>query len=55
MNKIIAAIVEKVGISEAQAHKVIDVLKEHADELPSLLAKSGLADKIPGGLGSLLD
>ena len=61
MDAIIAGLIEKVGLDEETAHKVIEFLKEHADELPALLAKSGLADQlpegvadaIPGGLGGL--
>jgi hypothetical protein len=34
--------------------KVIDFLKDHADEAVDLLGKSGLADKLPGGLGDKL-
>ena len=30
------------------------VVKEHADEVPKWLASSGLADKLPGGLGDKL-
>jgi hypothetical protein len=46
----------KVGISEEQAKMVIDFLKEHADEVPKLLASDAaqsVKDKLPGGLGDL--
>jgi hypothetical protein len=45
---------EKVGIDKSVAMKVIDFLKDHADEAVDLLGKSGLADKLPGGLGDKL-
>jgi hypothetical protein len=45
---------EKVGIDKETAHKVIDFLKEHADDAVALLQKSGIADKLPGGLGEKL-
>ncbi len=46
--------VEKVGIDKATAHQVIDFLKDHADEAVAYLQKSGIADKLPGGLGDKL-
>ena len=51
METLIAGLVEKVGLDESTAQKVVEFLKEHASELPQMLAGSGLADKLPGGLG----
>lgn len=45
---------EKVGIDTSTAMKVMDFLKEHADEAVQYLQKSGIADKLPGGLGDKL-
>ena len=45
---------EKVGIDKDTANKVIEFLKEHADDALALLAKSGIADKLPGGVGDKL-
>ncbi|HEY5934025.1 MAG TPA: hypothetical protein VIU61_05315 [Kofleriaceae bacterium] len=45
---------EKVGIDKSTATKVIDFLKDHADEAVELLGKTGIADKLPGGLGDKL-
>jgi hypothetical protein len=45
---------EKVGISKETADKVIEFLKDHADDAVALLSKSGVADKLPGGLGDKL-
>ena len=45
---------EKVGIDKSTAAKVIDFLKEHADEAVEMLGKTGIADKLPGGLGDKL-
>jgi hypothetical protein len=45
---------EKVGISKETANKVIEFLKDHADDAIALLSKSGIADRLPGGLGDKL-
>jgi len=45
---------DKVGIDKATANKVIEFLKEHADDAVALLSKSGVADRLPGGLGDKL-
>jgi len=45
---------QKVGIDRATADKVIDFLKDHAEDAVKLLQKSGIADKLPGGLGDKL-
>tara|TARA_R110002073_G_scaffold300298_1_gene467606 strand:+ start:22848 stop:23012 length:165 start_codon:yes stop_codon:yes gene_type:complete len=54
MEELISGLTEKVGIDKATAEKVVAFLKDHADEVPGWLAKAGLADKLPGGLGKLL-
>lgn len=54
MEDFINQMVSKTGISKEQAEKVIAFIKEHADELPKLIAQSGIADKLPGGLGGML-
>jgi len=53
MDDLIEGLTEKVGIDKETAEKVVAFLKEHASEIPALLAKAGLADKLPGGLGKL--
>ena len=50
MDAIINGLIEQVGLDKETAEKVIAFLKEHADELPALLAKSGLADQLPEGI-----
>lgn len=45
---------DKVGIDRATADKVIEFLKDHADDAVALLSKSGIADRLPGGLGDKL-
>ena len=45
---------DKCNIDKATATKVIDFLKDHADDAVALLSKSGVADKLPGGLGDKL-
>lgn len=62
MDAIINGLIEKVGLDKATAEKVIAFLKENSDQIPALLAQTGLEDKIPdaikdkipGGLGGLL-
>ncbi len=54
MEEFVDKMVEKVGIDKATAHQVIDFLKDHADEAVAYLQKSGIADKLPGGLGDKL-
>jgi hypothetical protein len=54
MEDFIEGLVAKVGLDRATAEKVVAFVKEHADEVPKWLASSGLADKLPGGLGDKL-
>ncbi|MBA3393695.1 MAG: hypothetical protein H0T89_13685 [Deltaproteobacteria bacterium] len=54
MDEFVNKMVEKVGIDKATAEKVIAFLKEHADDAVAYLQKSGMADKLPGGLGDKL-
>ncbi len=46
MDELLAGLMSKVGLSEEQAHKVIEFLKENADQIPQWLAATGLDDKI---------
>lgn len=54
MEELIAGLTEKVGIDKETAEKVVAFLKDNIDEVPGWLAKAGVADKLPGGLGKLL-
>ncbi len=54
MDELLNGLVEKVGLDKETAEKVISFLKDNASDIPGLLAKAGLADKLPGGLGKLL-
>jgi len=54
MDDFIQKMVDKVGIDKDTAHKVIDFLKDHADEAVEYIQKSGIASKLPGGLGDKL-
>ena len=54
MDEFVKKMGDKVGIDQATAMKVIDFLKEHADDAVQYLPKSGVADKLPGGLGDKL-
>ena len=53
MDELMNGLVEKVGLDKATAEKVIDFLKNNASEIPAMLAKAGVADKLPGGIGKL--
>lgn len=53
MEDFVSKMVEKVGIDKATAEKVMDFLKEHADDAVKYLQSSGLKDKLPGGLGKM--
>jgi hypothetical protein len=54
MDELVEKLTAKVGLDPEMARKVVDFLKEHADEVPSWLARAGIKDKLPGGLGKLL-
>jgi hypothetical protein len=54
MEEFIEKMSEKVGIDKDTAKKVVDFLQEHADEALPLIQKSGVIDKLPGGLGKKL-
>ncbi|HRK21938.1 MAG TPA: hypothetical protein PLX06_09020 [Fimbriimonadaceae bacterium] len=54
MEELINNLAEKVGLDRGTAEKVADFIKDHASEIPGWIAQSGLADKLPGGLGDTL-
>jgi hypothetical protein len=54
MEEFIAKMAEKVGIDQDTAKKVVDFLQEHADEALPLIQKSGVLEKLPGGIGDKL-
>ncbi|HZH97478.1 MAG TPA: hypothetical protein VEX38_00785 [Fimbriimonadaceae bacterium] len=54
MDDMINKLVTQVGIDRATAEKVVSFLKDHADEVPKWLAQSGVASKLPGGIGDKL-
>lgn len=54
METLIQQLQEKVGLSPEIAQKVADFVREHASEIPGWIAQSGIADKLPGGLGDAL-
>jgi hypothetical protein len=51
MEDFVNKMVEKVGIDKSTAEKVMAFLKDHADDAVKYLQSSGIADKLPGGLG----
>ncbi|OJU62108.1 MAG: hypothetical protein BGO01_00650 [Armatimonadetes bacterium 55-13] len=54
MEEMISKLTEKVGIDRATAEKVVEFVKEHMDEIPGWIAKSGLTEKLPEGVQSAL-
>jgi hypothetical protein len=54
MDEFVEKMSEKVGIDKDTAMKVVEFLQEHADEALPLIQKSGVLDKLPGGLGKKL-
>ncbi len=54
MEEFIAKMVDKVGIDKATAERVMGFLKDNAGEAIAALQKSGVKDKLPGGLGDKL-
>jgi hypothetical protein len=54
MEDFVNKMVEKVGIDKATAEKVMTFLKDHADDAVKAIQSSGIADKLPGGLGDKL-
>jgi hypothetical protein len=51
MDEFLNKMSEKVGIDKATAEKVMAFLKDHADDAVKYLQSSGIADKLPGGIG----
>jgi hypothetical protein len=54
MDEFIQKMVDKVGIDKSTAEKVVAFLKDHADDAVKYLQSSGIADKLPGGVGDKL-
>jgi hypothetical protein len=54
MEDFVNKMVEKVGIDKSTAEKVMAFLKDHAEDAVKYLQTSGVADKLPGGLGDKL-
>jgi hypothetical protein len=54
MDEFLEKMSEKVGIDKDTAKRVVEFLQEHADEALPLIQKSGVLDKLPGGLGDKL-
>jgi hypothetical protein len=54
MDEFLEKMSEKVGIDKDTAKKVVEFLQEHADEALPLIQKSGVLDKLPGGIGDKL-
>lgn len=53
MEELIEKLMSMVGLDKDTAEKVADFIKEHADDIPGWVAKAGIKDKLPGGLGDL--
>jgi hypothetical protein len=53
VEEFLAKMSEKCGIDKKTAEKVVAFLKDHADDVAEYVTKSGMKDKLPGGLGKL--
>lgn len=54
MEELINNLAEKVGLDRATAEKVADFIRDNAAEIPKWIGQSGLADKLPGGIGDAI-
>lgn len=54
MEEFLAKMSEKVGIDRSTAEKVMEFLKDHSEDALKYIQSSGVADKLPGGLGDKL-
>lgn len=54
MDEFIQKMVDKVGIDKATAEKVVAFLKDNSQDAVKYLQSSGIADKLPGGVGDKL-
>lgn len=54
MEDFIQKMSDKVGIDKSTAEKVMAFLKDHAEDAVKYIQSSGIADKLPGGLGDKL-
>lgn len=53
MEDFVNKMVEKVGIDKSTAEKVLEFLKDHADDAVKMIGSAGLKDKLPGPLAGL--
>lgn len=54
MEDFVNKMVEKVGIDKSTAEKVLAFLKDNAGDAVKYIQSSGVADKLPGGIGDKL-
>lgn len=54
MEEMIEGLMSKCGLSKEQADSVFKFLKDNASKVPEWIASSGIASKLPGGLGGML-
>ena len=54
MDEFVQKMADKVGIDKSKAEKVMEFLKDNADEALEYIQTSGIASKLPGGLGDKL-
>ncbi len=55
MEDFVQKMADKVGIDKSKAEQVMEFLKEHADDAVAYIQKSGIAAKLPGGIGDKLN
>jgi hypothetical protein len=54
MEEFLAKMSERCGIDRSTAEKVMEFLKDHAEDAVKYIDGSGIASKLPGGLGDKL-
>lgn len=50
MEEMMEKLIAETGIDKGTAQKVVDFMKQHIDEVPTWIAQSGLAHRLPGNL-----
>jgi hypothetical protein len=54
MDEFLQKMQDHCGIDKSTAEKVIEFLKEHSGDAIKYIESSGIADRLPGGLGDKL-
>lgn len=55
MEQFINGLTDKVGLDRSTAERVVQFVKDNWSQVPGWIASSGVADKLPGGIGDRLE